>query len=890
MIVALDLETTWIDKENDKIIELALVKFDENTFEIIETFSTLINPLIPIPEVISNITNIFDDDVKNSPILDKELKEKILFFIWENPILGHNTIFDRDFFIKAWIDISKNILLDTFVLSNIMFFEEKSLNLWALCESKNLSLLASHRAMDDTMATIKLFEVLIKNAKKFPKQKKEILNFIFSKSQDNQFEFYANLFDFWNEIISEEKFTKNILKIIWKYRDVGATLCDYSDEEEKKSYDFPSVQEIFENIPNFEFRQNQLTMSKKADELLKNNNKIVIEAPTWVWKTFAYLIPSIIYSLKNEEQIFVSTNTKTLQDQIFYKDLYFLKKNLNIDFSYTKLKWKKNYFSISEYLNYFFWFNKFDWNETTFFSKISLWLFETEFWELDELNYYWKEWSFLKNINADNFLILKDNNKYKYYEYIFKARSLAIKSNIVIINHSLLVQDINSISPIFWQIQNLIIDEAHNLEDTTTSALKKSFWLNNLKENIDKILSILNKNNYFIDNLDNKFWNLSSLVNLVFDLFIDYINKSNNYSNEIFEVLIKKDFFIQNKDIINVLNNIEILYIEILNLLSTTPDNVFNKLKSEISFFEEIIQIIKISLDEKSSINYIPTFSYNSKWNHNICYTVLNVWEFLKNNLWDKIDSCLITSATLKVWENFDYISNTLNLKSDFDFLALESDFDYSHQVLLFIPNDLWTSKFNNPKISDFLLKFLTIVKWKTIILLTSFNSIKELYLSLNIPLKKLKINLLPQSIWWSKFKISNHFKKYSQNSVILWADSFWEWVDIPWDDLKYLVIHKFPFMVPTDPIFKARSKLYKNSFTDYSIPKAILKTKQWFWRLIRTKNDTWIVVLLDDRIINTSWWWVLKDSFPSNINLKIWNSMDFLKLLWDKSKLIINN
>ena len=149
--------------------------------------------------------------------------------------------------------------------------------------------------------------------------------------------------------------------------------------------------------------------------------------------------------------------------------------------------------------------------------------------------------------------------------------------------------------------------------------------------------------------------------------------------------------------------------------------------------------------------------------------------------------------------------------------------------------------------------------------------------------LKKENIELLAQNIWWWKQKIINYFKKHSSHSIMLWTDSFWEWIDIPGDDLKYLIIHKFPFWVPTDPIFKARSSLYKDSFQDYSIPKAIIKTKQWFWRLIRTKNDKWIFILLDDRIINTSWWEKLKSSFPKDVNFKISNSNTFLELLKNK-------
>ena len=123
-------------------------------------------------------------------------------------------------------------------------------------------------------------------------------------------------------------------------------------------------------------------------------------------------------------------------------------------------------------------------------------------------------------------------------------------------------------------------------------------------------------------------------------------------------------------------------------------------------------------------------------------------------------------------------------------------------------------------------------------------------------------------------------FLESPENSILLWTDSFWEWVDIPWENLKYLIIHKFPFSVPSDPIFQARSIFFQDAFKEYSVPKAIIKLKQGFWRLIRSKNDTWIVVLIDDRIYSTSWWKVFLEAFPDDINIKYSNSNSFLNVI----------
>jgi Rad3-related DNA helicase len=260
-------------------------------------------------------------------------------------------------------------------------------------------------------------------------------------------------------------------------------------------------------------------------------------------------------------------------------------------------------------------------------------------------------------------------------------------------------------------------------------------------------------------------------------------------------------------------------------------------------------------------------------------YTLLNPWDYLLKNLYNNINSILLTSATLKIWDNYDYLTKILNLKT-FEFKSFESDFDYKNQSTLFIPNDLWSIKNNSSKIIDFLSKFYLKVWWKTLTLLTSFSIIKKIYISLNQKLKKNDINLYAQSIWWSKIKLLEFYLESPSNSILLWTDSFWEWIDIPWDNLKYLIIHKFPFWVPTDPIFQSRSKFFKDPFLEYWIPKSILKLKQWFWRLIRSNSDKGVVILLDDRIYSTKWWKEFYKSFPSEINCKQWSSEALLSIL----------
>ena len=867
MIVCLDLETTWLDKKSDEIIEVALVKFDEHTFKVIDTFSTFVNPGIKIPDVISNITNIFDEDLVWAPDLS-EIKNEILDFIWDSPLLWHNVYFDRDFFIEKGINVSDNIVLDTFFLSNILLFRLASLNLEMLSKHYDKWFEWAHRALNDVKATIQLFKNLVWDFKKLSKTKKELLFYIFDISEDKNVIFLKEYL-FWVDSfsIAKDDFEKKLLKNVGRFKKTDDIFFDQNFKLEK-------ISSYFKLLWWLEERVNQVDMSDMVLDTLFKWNKTLIEAPTWLWKTFAYLIPSIIYSIKTGEKVYISTKTKTLQDQLYFKDLEFLKDNLFPDFNYTKLKWKRNYVSVHSYFDELI-NDELSYNKVCFLSKIILWLFETDHWELDELNYYGQEYSFLRHISSDDHITLSDTNKYKEYEFLYKAREELKQSNIVVINHSLLFSDLKTETSFLKWMDNLVIDEAHNIEDWVTDSLRKRVSLKSLEDSFNFIESIFHKKEIKKLDLINTKDKLISNVSFIMDLFYSYINTNIN-SDQFFKTLLIREDFYEDNDFADILKKVDTNFSSIIDILSSIEEYDFIK---EVSLLKDYLDTLNIILDKRLSDKYIQMASFNDKAWVILEYTLLNPGEYLNKNLWNKLSSVVLTSATLQIWDSFDYFSKLLFL-DDFDKKSFETEFDYKKQATLFIPNDLWSIKNNSAEIINFLYKFYSIVKWNTLTLLTSFNIIKKIYTSLNIDLKKQDITLLAQSMWWSKSKIQNTFIENSDTSILLGTDSFWEWVDFPWDKLKYLIIHKFPFQVPTDPIFMARSVFFNNSFADYSIPKSIIKLKQWFWRLIRSKDDKWIVILFDDRIYSSDWWKTFFNAFPKDINIKQAPAQSFLDIL----------
>ena len=874
MFVALDLETTGLDLSNDEIIEIAIVKINSQNFEIEDKFTSLINPWIEIPKIITNITWIKTEDILLSPYID-EIKEKIIDFVWDLPILGHNIEFDINFLEKYSINFKNNILIDSFYLANFLDFDKKSLSLESLCIDYDIEFEWAHRALNDILVNVKLFEKQVLKINSLQDKQKEILKYIFSKTNYKWFAYIIdNFLDKKISLIDSSIFLKYIIKNFKKYNKKDEIIID-------KNLNIDNSRQVLSKIKWLDIRENQEKMIDIVDNCLDNNLFKLVEAPTWVWKTFAYLLPSILYSIKTWEQVFISTTTKALQDQIFYKDLKFLQDNLECNFSYSKLKWKRNYFSLFSFIKFLGNIEYYSIKEASFVLKIVFWLWKTKSFELEELDYFGEEFSFKQDINADDSLVFSKKNIYEKIEPIFIARKKAKKSNIVVINNSILFQDIAWENNILWNIKNLVLDEAHNLEDVVTNSLKKSFSLKDLEKIFKNIELLSKKHKYEIKDFEKNKDDLIFNFWILFDLLEEYLNqkvKSEDYKN----VLIEEDFYknnVDNLDIEKLWKNIKSLFLSIIDSIRITPDDLYLELSKELAYIDNILDIVDKILDKSWDKQYIRTINFSNFKGLYIEYSMLNIWDFLEKNIYSKLDSCLLTSATLSINNDFSYIKNILSLEK-FDFTRLDSDFDYKKQALVYIPNDLWNIKNNFDTISKFIKDFSLIVKGQTLVLFTALYIIKKVYENIAIDLKKQNINLYAQSIWWGKNKLLEFYKKNYKNSVLLWTDTFWEGIDLVWEELKYLVIHKIPFMVPSDPVFIARSKLFKDSFRDYSLSKAIIKLKQGFWRLIRTKKDSGIVIFLDDRIYNTSWWEFLYWAFPKDIKIKIWSSQNLLKVL----------
>ncbi|MBN1681347.1 MAG: hypothetical protein JW966_13785, partial [Anaerolineae bacterium] len=242
----------------------------------------------------------------------------------------------------------------------------------------------------------------------------------------------------------------------------------------------------------------------------------------------------------------------------------------------------------------------------------------------------------------------------------------------------------------------------------------------------------------------------------------------------------------------------------------------------------------------------------------------LNVGPLLEEFLWEPKESVILTSATLRTGGTFDYVRNRLNA-FEVQEVVVGSPFDYKSTTLVYLPSDIPTPDRREEYqryVERGLIELTAATEGRLLGLFTSYSQLRQTAQAIAPRLALGDISVFDQSDGTSRQSLLDGFKQ-ADRGVLLGTRSFWEGVDIPGDDLSVVVIVRLPFSVPTDPIFAARSELFDNSFMQYAVPDAILRFRQGFGRLIRTKNDHGVVVIFDSRVIHKRYGQMFLDSLP---------------------------
>ena len=679
---------------------------------------------------------------------------------------------------------------------------------------------------------------------------------------------------------------------------------------------------------NYELRPGQIEMSNAVLNAFNSQEYLLVEAGTGVGKSLAYLIPSLIFSQKTNKKIVVSTNTKNLQEQLLFKDLPLIIKAVNLSFTAVLVKGRDNYLCLKKWQDIFESFTlkqaniAFSPYEAFGLLYLYLWAINTKTGDVSENHsfqsspyaYMWKK------VATDRHLC--SGRKCRFYGrcFLMEIRQKAEKANLLIINHSLLFSDFQNEQSTLGEIEYLVFDEAHNLLHSASGYLGFSLSYPDVQGFLNSIYTI--KSSYqsgMMVNLKNATLKsaISSkdkemLMNTI-DSLLNYMDESKEIPEKPFrssgkvakingsynKIRIKKvdknaEWIDQLYDLQSYLKKIaeslklihgSILLHEaknfadqdiMLDFLEKTDDKLNQIIKQFDSLIDPDLKKYAYWLSSlEIQIDNYPAGVFN--------YAPIQVNDILPDIIYSRIKSLVFTSATMSLRNSFKFFVSNMGLdklKTTNEFIGnarvvlekvVPSPFNYDEQALIlntsFLPNT--TDAFFHPQSRELIRAIIEHNHVGSLVLFTSYKDLKQMYEGLEQTCFEKDILLLAQSISGSRNSILSQFTENGK-AVLLGTSSFWEGVDVQGESLSLLILYKLPFQVPTDPIVEAYlEKLEsegKQSFMHYSLPNALLKMRQGIGRLIRSKSDKGVILILDNRITTKDYGKYFKEIIPTKI------------------------
>ncbi|MFC1693181.1 helicase C-terminal domain-containing protein [Candidatus Latescibacterota bacterium] len=922
--ISIDLETTGLNPQLNEIIEIGAVKVNDG--KITDQYQELVKPRSPIPESITHITGISNEDVAGAGSIE-EITPSFLDFISDNRLLGQNVRFDVAFLRDAMGVGNIGEAVDNIELARILLPRLQSYSLDNLIDFFALTPEKRHRALSDAQITADIFLKLIDMLRLVPIS---FLNEIFKISERTG----SNLRDVFESLILERMHDKkqSVSKSIPVFSDISGKnnniFGDFTSESppvsESRSamidLEYPAKLlsrggKLSKYFDAYEERPGQIAFTKKIAAAFNDSEILLAEAGTGTGKSVAYLIPSILWAETARERIIISTNTKNLQEQLFYDDIPLLGKVLDFPFRAVILKGRGNYICLhrwqkiiegsEQYLTK---------QERSLLLPVSSWLHGTITGDVSETGFFSMlvESGLIDRINSESISCAGSRCPLREQCFVNRVRKAAQYAHIIIVNHSLVFSDMVSDGGVLGPYTRIVFDEAHNIEKIALRYLGVTMSYYRVRRILNRLYS-KNEHGYglfamlheWVKNVA-KGWPEFAVHEATIQSAVDAVEHLRSVTRELFEqlntavrseVAVRSDghegklryfdnspVFLSCADIISAFNDALTALIQvsedIFMLVSEVSSGKLEDKEDVMIDIEKARQDIQAIVDEfeflrNAAGRNVFWFEYNlngSAYSLSIHSAPLDVAEKLAVGLYDHIETVIMTSATLTVARDFSYIRNRLGLDLDTrdrvtDFIAA-TPFDYQRQSAVFMPTFLPSPKSDNfiEEVNETLFALAKNIGRGMLVLFTSRGHLYRAYNELSDPFMREGITLMGQGIDGSRNLLLRRFRQETR-SVLFGTDSFWEGVDVPGRALEIVVIIRLPFAVPTEPIVEAQMEEIERSggkpFMDYTVPEAAIKLRQGAGRLIRHRNDRGAVIVMDKRVVTTKYGSVFRKCLP---------------------------
>lgn len=895
-VILLDLETTGLQPHTERITEVALMRMQGP--DILDTYSTLINPQQPIPEVITTITGISNEMVADAPSSD-DVKQDILDFIGNRVLIAHNAHFDKAFIDKelgklpnAWMD---TIYLAQLGLPRLARYSQPALAQWLHPEMGE----KAHRAPADVAVLSRVWRASLCGMSLLDYRTLRIISELPCMGCGAEHGWVKQVLGSRGDA-DEKAFSLRSLRHMMVKTDQADPLNnadhirmnfsytgDMMDIVEKMQKAQKKSGADYKMYDDFELRPAQRDMANDVYDAFLQSHFLAVEAATGVGKSLAYLLPAALVAEENQVSIGIATRSNNLTDQLLMREIPRLNKLLGGNLRYTAVKGYENYVCLRKVDSIIR--NR---EKVKNLAHIIAWISQSPWGDIARIS--------MASKNDKTYVATQQectNKKCKYYPnlcYLHGTRKRAQTSHLVITNQSLLFRDAVSPKPILPPIRYWVVDEAHAIEKVARDQLSSVFDLlqvsnllrhftsrhSGLAQRLDTVLRKSAGNEGEKSSIAQTLVTLSSAVDQALTIFVSLREEVAGLTREFTRGSGQRELWINyemrmsaswgillqtGRSLFTKLERIAQKSRALLNEMSLVEDIKDNDLNAELNgFMYDIMSsasALGIILDEPQDnlVYSIESFGRSEK-PYRLVAAPLEVGSIINDEIYGNVRSVVFTSATMTVSQDFKHFKRSIGLDRVESVRvkekSLKAGYQLDKQMRIFVVSDLPDPReaaYQN-HLSEFAELMHLVLGGGVLSLFTNRRDMEYVYGAIARNVSNAGLEVLLQREGSSAMALGKEFIEDKERSLMA-LRSFWEGFDAKGDTLKCVFIPKLPFATPGTPLASERNvREGTAAWARYDLPEAIIDLRQAIGRLIRSSKDTGFVVLGDSRLVTKNY------------------------------------